>query len=224
MTIFNAIQSSLSPYQLITNLKIDPLQTLFHDIPKDPYIREGYRYKSLARCRVKGNIIEKQPHTPLFQNKKINPVNGGLVRVYPEIENLNCAKEAILWFTKTFKIDYSYEILVQAQRTKCTVRKAGITTPEGFHRDDIDFLAILCVNQSNILGSETQLKDHQGNIVFKKVLNPGEMLLIDDSKLLHYTSPITLKNPAVNHFGFRDVLIISTAKGFVNQNPSFAKN
>ncbi len=224
MTILNPTNASLSHHQLITNLTISPLQTLFHNIPKDPYIQEGYRYKSLARCRVKGNSIEKQPHTPLFQNKNINPVNGGLVRVYPEINNLNATQEALLLFTNAFKIDYSYEILVQAQRTKCTNKKKGITTPEGFHRDDIDFLAIVCVNQYNISGSETQLKDNQGKIVFKKVLNPGEILLIDDSKLLHYTSNITVRNPNLNHFGFRDVLIISSAKGFVNQDPRLIRN
>lgn len=224
MTILNFVNASIYHHQLQLNLNISSLQTLFHNIPKDPYIQEGYRYKSLARCRVKENIIEKQPHAPLYQDKTINPVNGGLVRVYPEIDNLNFAKEAILLFANTFKIDYSYEILVQAQRTKCNNKSEGITTPEGFHRDDIDFLAILCVNRYNILGSETQLKDYQGNVVFKKVLDPGEILLIDDSKLLHYTSPITLKNSTLDHFGFRDVLILSCAKGFVNQNPSFIKN
>ncbi|ACB53635.1 conserved hypothetical protein [Crocosphaera subtropica ATCC 51142] len=224
MTLLNSINPSISYYHLRSNINISSLQTLFSNIPKDPYIQEGYRYKSLARCRVKENIIEKQPHRPLYQNKTINPINGGLVRVYPEIDNLDDAKEAILLFSNAFKIDYSYEILVQAQRTKCTDKAGGITTPEGFHRDDIAFLGILCINQYNILGSETQLKDNQGNIVFRKVLNPGEMLLINDSKLLHYTSPITLKNPESNQFGFRDVLIISSAKEFVNQDPNFAKN
>ncbi len=56
------------------------------------------------------------------------------------------------------------------------------------------------------------------------MLNPGEILLIDDSKLLHYTSAITVKNPKLNHFGFRDVLIISSAKGFVNQDPRLIRN
>ncbi len=224
MTIINPIKPSLAAHKLLTNLNSSPLQSLFNNIPKDPYIPEGYRYKSLARCRIKGNIIEKQPHTPLFQNKNINSVNGGLVRVYPEIDNLDAAKEAILLFTNTFQIDYSYEILVQAQRTKCNNKNPGITTPEGFHRDAIDFLAIFCVNKDNIIGAETQLKDNQGNIVFRKVLEPGEMLLVDDSKLLHYTSAINVKYPELDTFGFRDVLIISSAKGFVNQYPNSANN
>lgn len=224
VTRLNRTNTALSHHQLITNLNISPLQNLLDNIPKDPYIQEGYRYKSLARCRVKGNRVEKQPHTPLFQNKNINPVNGGLVIVYPEINNFNATKEALLLFTNTFKIDYSHEFLVQAQRTKCTNKKEGITTPEGLHRDDIYFLAIVCVNQYNISGSETQLKDNQGNIVFLKMLNPGEILLIDDSKLLHYTSNVTVKNPNLNHFGFRDILIISSTKGFVNQDPRLIRN
>jgi hypothetical protein len=219
MTTLKPIKSAINDYKLLSQLNLSTLQNLFHDIPKDPYIQEGYRYKSLSRCRLNGSQIEKQPHTPLFQNKMVNPVHGGRVRVYPEITNLHYAKEVILLFANTFRIDYSYEILVQAQRTKCTQEKIGITTPEGFHRDDIDFLAILCVNQYNILGSETQLLDSQGNIIFKQILSPGEILLINDSQVLHYTSPITLKNPDFNDYGFRDVLIISSAKGFVNQHP-----
>ncbi len=122
-------------------------------------------------------------------------------------------------FAQAFGIDFSYEILVQAQRTKCSEGNIGITTPEGFHRDGIEFLAILCVSKYNIIGSETQLINSHGSIVFKHTLSPGEILLINDTKMLHYTSPITIKNSNQSRYGFRDVLIISSAKGFVNRTP-----
>jgi len=213
----------LDIFKLVSNLNIVRVQSLFTNIPQDPYVREGYRYKSLARCRINGTEIEKQPHTPLFQDRDTNPVNGGIVRFYPEISDLDRAKEAIMLFANTFKIDYSYEILVQAQRTKCSLHNPGITTPEGFHRDGIDFIAIFCVSQYNIVGSQTQLLNSDDKIVFQRVLSPGEMLLIDDRQLLHYTSPISVKEPQLSDFGFRDVLIISSAKGFVNQKPALVQ-
>ena len=219
MSKLKKLEHQLDDFKLVFNLNIFRLQNLFSEIPQDPYIQEGYRYKSLARCRLNGTNIEKQPHIPLFQDQYTNPVNGGIVRSYQEISNLDYAYEAIILFAKTFGIDFSYEILIQAQRTKCSDGNVGITTPEGFHRDGIEFLAILCVSRYNILGSETQLVNSHGNIVFKHTLSPGEMLLIDDSKLLHYTSPITIKNPEQSEYGFRDVLIISSSRGFVNRTP-----
>jgi len=223
MPTLKKTEFKLGNFKLLSNLNIFGLQSLFSEIPQDPYIQQGYRYKSLARCRVNGTNIEKQPHTPLFQTQDTNPVNGGIVRSYQEISNLNLATEAIMLFAKTFEIDYSYEILVQAQRTKCSEQNLGITTPEGFHRDGIEFLAILCVSRYNIVGAETQLVNSQGNIVFKHTLYPGEILLINDSKFLHYTSPITIRNPDRSEYGFRDVLIISSSRGFVNQAPISAQ-
>ena len=217
MSKLKKIVHQLDDFKLVSNLNIFRLQNLFSDIPQDPYIQEGYRYKSLARCRLNGTNIEKQPHIPLFQDQYTNPVHGGIVRSYQEISNLDYANEAIMLFAKTFSIDFSFEILIQAQRTKCSDGNLGITTPEGFHRDGIEFLAILYVSRYNILGAETQLVNSHRDIVFKHTLSPGEMLLIDDSKLLHYTSPITIKNPHHSEYGFRDVLIISSSKGFVNR-------
>ncbi len=212
-------------FKLLSNINICELQNLFNQVAQDPYIAKGDRYKSIARCRLKGTNIEQQAHGPLFQNQQINPVNGGIMRSYPEISNLDCAKEPIMLFAQTFNIDYTDEILVQTQRTKCSNENSGITTPEGFHRDDIDFLAILCVNRYNIQGSETQLLNAEGNIVFQRTLYPGEMLLINDSQFLHYTSPITIQDPHKNKHGYRDILIISSAKGFVNRqiNKTFTK-
>ena len=219
MPTLKKIEDRADKFKLLSNLNIIRLQNLFSELPQDPYIQQGYRYKSLSRCRLNGANIEKQPHKPLFQNRTTNPVNGGIVRSYPEISNLDYATEAIILFAKTFEIDYSYEILVQAQRTKCSDGNLGITTPEGFHQDGIDFLAILCVSQENIVGSQTQLVNSHGSVVFKHTLSPGEMLLIDDSKLLHYTSPIAIENRNQSESGFRDVLIISSSKGVVNQTP-----
>jgi hypothetical protein len=217
MSILKNIESPAVTFQLVSQLNILGLKSLFTEIPPDPYINAGYRYKSLSRCRLNQTNLEKQPHTPLFQDRDTNPVNGGIARFYPEIPNLDDAKEAILLFAHIFGIDYSYEILVQAQRTQCSHQQIGITTPEGFHRDGIDFLAILCVAKYNIVGAQTQLANSQGKIVFKHTLSPGEMLLINDSQFLHYTSPITLKEPQLSPFGFRDVLIISSSRGLVNQ-------
>ena len=212
-------ENQLDEFKLVCNLNILRLQNLFSDIPQDPYIPQGYRYKSLARCRLNGTKIEKQPHIPLFQDQYTNPVNGGIARSYQEISNIDYASEAMMLFAQAFGIDFSYEILVQAQRTKCSEGNIGITTPEGFHRDGIEFLAILCVSKYNIIGSETQLINSHGSIVFKHTLSPGEILLINDTKMLHYTSPITIKNSNQSRYGFRDVLIISSAKGFVNRTP-----
>ena len=60
----------------ILNLKVNlnGLRNDFNGLKRDPYIKEGYRWKHIVRFQLTKNGLVKAEHGPLFQSKKHNPV------------------------------------------------------------------------------------------------------------------------------------------------------
>ena len=66
-------------------LDLGRLAGLYADVPADPYVPEGFRYKSLARVRMHGTEPAAGSHEPLYQSLEFNPVHGGIQRHYPPL-------------------------------------------------------------------------------------------------------------------------------------------
>lgn len=193
-------------------------RSLFAGIEVDPYIPAGYRYKAMTRVRVRDGRVEEQPHGPLYQPADINTLQQGRSRTYAQLRDVHLLDAVILRFAELAGIDAEHEILVQAQRTHCVDGAVAEPAAEGFHRDGIDFLAIVCLSRENIRGGVTMLAKAPPAVPeFEQVLQPMQMLLVDDRAWFHYTSPIT---PEVSHLpANRDVILLSTSRGTVNRSP-----
>src|SRR2546430_3086172 len=77
------------PFSLINIgdfLRMDEMQALFEGVPLDPYVKEGFRRKSLFRARVSRNEVVMSDHAPLYQPVAFNPVHGGIYRHYPAMD------------------------------------------------------------------------------------------------------------------------------------------
>jgi hypothetical protein len=85
-------------------------------------------------------------------------------------------------------------------------QQMGNPAPEGIHRDGVDLIGIVCVNRDGIEGGETHLypaKDR--GPVFAKVLAPGELLVVNDHRFFHYTTPVQARSTR----GVRDVFVLT---------------
>lgn len=74
------------------------------------------------------------------------------------------------------------------------------------HQDGMEYVGILCISRKNIEGGISQVLTDRKNVVFEHILEPGEILTINDSEYFHYTTPTKCKN----ELGYRDILIFST--------------
>lgn len=215
-------QSRLSsaPYvltDLSSALPLGALRRHYDTLPQDPYVPQGFRYKQIVRCRAQGGALREQPHGPLYQGSDINPTHGGLTRSYERFGRLDLVAAAVRSFVELCGIDEHHEILVQPHRITCRPGRPGEPAVEGFHRDGIHYLAILCVSRESVLGGETQLSRDGGRTLdLRRTLSPGEMLVLDDRRWLHYTTPVALAGGAAGH---RDVLLLSANPGQVNRAP-----
>jgi hypothetical protein len=88
----------------------------------------------------------------------------------------------------------------------------GRPTPEGAHRDGVDFVAVLLVGRSGISGGETRVFDAHGPTGQRFTLEaPWSMLLLDDARVIHESTPIRPVNAGIP--GHRDTLVLTYRAG-----------
>ena len=89
----------------------------------------------------------------------------------------------------------------------------GRPTPEGAHRDGVDFVAVLLVARHAIKGGETRVFEANGPAGQRFTLDaPWSLLLLDDARVIHESTPI---QPLDASGGHRDTLVLTfRAQGF----------
>ncbi|HAA26417.1 MAG TPA: hypothetical protein DCE56_00480 [Cyanobacteria bacterium UBA8553] len=199
-------------FKKVNSIKLEGIKQFFTDLPVDPYIKGNYRSRRLSRFIVSGDELRKLPHGYLYQSKNYNPLVGGVKREFAELDDalirLENFKHLILAFTDSCKLHPEAEIGVHQIRTTCSPNNYGNPAPEGIHRDGTDFIGIFSVDRENVQGGETHLYTaRKEKPVFSKVLNPGELLLVNDHEFLHFTTPI---QPISEREGSRDVFVLTS--------------
>jgi hypothetical protein len=196
----------------VNSINPEGFEPFFNNLPVDPYIKGNYRLRRLSRFTVSGNELIKLPHGYLFQSKSYNPLVGDIKREFSELEDgmieLDIFKKMVLAFSDSCKLHPEAEIGVHQIRTICSPENMGNPAPEGIHQDGTDFIGIFSVARKNIQGGETHLYTaKKEKPVFSKVLNSGELLLVNDHEFFHFTTPI---KPQTDGLGIRDVFVLTS--------------
>ena len=192
-------------------------------LPRDPYLRDGGRYRWRRHgcyvLEVAGGQLEVAAHRPHWQSTRYNALHGGMQRHFeplspalagsPDLAALLRALGSCFaavrgverWFIELhpFRIDTSDGI--------------GRPTPEGAHRDGVDFVAIVLIGRHGVRGGETRVFPAEGPDGGQRftMTQPGEVLLLDDARVIHETTPIQPETAGVR--GWRDTLVITFRAG-----------
>ncbi|MEO6102225.1 MAG: 2OG-Fe dioxygenase family protein, partial [Pseudoxanthomonas sp.] len=84
----------------------------------------------------------------------------------------------------------------------------GLPTPEGMHRDGVDFVLVLLVRRKNIARGTTIIGAPDGGDANRFTLaHPFDAALLDDHRVYHGVTPVRAKDPA--QAAFRDVLVVT---------------
>ena len=198
--------------QTANSINLEGFKKFFSDLPVDPYIKGNYRFRRLSRFKVDSGELIKLPHGYLFQSKEYNPLLGDIKREFAELDDamieLDDFRRLVFEFIYLCKLNpEEMEIGVHKIRTTCSPDNFGNPAPEGIHRDGTDFIGIFSVDRENVQGGETHLyKSKKDKPVFRKILNPGELLLVNDHEFFHFTTPI---KPISSDQGTRDVFVLT---------------
>jgi hypothetical protein len=97
-----------------------------------------------------------------------------------------------------------------------TTEGIGRPTPEGAHRDGVDFVAVSLVKRTDVRGGETRVFEAQGTAGLRfTMIEPWTTLLLDDARVIHETTPIQPEGED----GVRDTLVLTyRTEGF--QSPA----
>jgi hypothetical protein len=224
--LLNAGYAFLSPGDLDPVLHVDvaqlkALEEWWSSLPRDQYLRDGGRYRSRRHaCFVQdvGGTLTLAPHRAHWQPTSYNALHGGLERWFEPITEE--VVKAPVWTQLVASIGSLFAQVrpverwfIEAHQFRIdTTGGIGRPTPEGAHRDGVDFVALLLVRRRNVRGGETRVFDANGPSGVRFTMEePWSLLLMDDARVIHETTPIQPDGAG----GVRDTLVLTyRANGF----------
>jgi hypothetical protein len=163
-----------------------------------------------------GLALEQTAHRAHWQPVEYNALHGGMRRLFEPVAPQTVANPA--WTRLLAAIGQAcaqvrgqHPWYVEAHQFRIdTTDGIGRPTPEGAHRDGVDFVAVLLVGRHGIKGGETRVFEADGpNGKRFTMTEPWTMLLLDDAAVIHESTPI---QPLAGH-GHRDTLVITYRNG-----------
>ena len=218
--------AQLSPVLRIDVAQLNALQQWWNSLPRDQYLRDGGRYRSRRHaCFIETfpeGALTLAPHRAHWQPTSYNALHGGLERWFeplaPEVVAAPVWRQLLTsigsLFAQVRPVDRWF---IEAHQFRIdTASGIGRPTPEGAHRDGVDFVALMLVQRRNVRGGETRVFDANGPKGIRFTMQePWSLLLMDDARVIHETTPI---QPDGEN-GVRDTLVLTYRAGGFQSPP-----
>jgi hypothetical protein len=185
----------------------------------DAYMADGGRYRkrrhAVFTAQAKG-VVTRAPHQPHYQGLNYNRLNGGIERWFEPVgeDAANSASmTTILGFCRDLfgalaPQSKSWKVEVHQFRIEAKTGETAQPTPEGMHRDGVDYVLVLLVKRSNIASGTTTICDlHKTPLGSFTLTEPFDAALVDDARAFHGVTPVVPVDPAQP--AFRDVLVVT---------------
>jgi hypothetical protein len=205
--------------------QLAPLADSWGDLAPDLYLKDGGRYRRRRHSCfvVDGATVIQAPHRAHWQSLEYNALHGGMHRWFEPIRadlvahpawrrllralagQFSALRDVPRWYVEAhqFRIDTSDGI--------------GRPTPEGAHRDGVDFVAVILVSRHGVKGGETRVFDASGPDGQRfTLLEPWSALLLDDARVIHESTPIQ----PLDGEGHRDTLVLTYRRGHFQDDDS----
>jgi len=200
--------------------QLNALRDTWSRLPRDLYLRDGGRYRSRRHsCFVQdfpSAALSAVAHRPHWQPTSYNALHGGLERWFEPIEAQVISAPA--WTRLVTSVGSVFARVrgverwfIEAHQFRIdTASGIGRPTPEGAHRDGVDYVALILVERYGVCGGETRVFDSTGPAGVRFTMTePWSTLLMDDARVVHETTPIQPSGAP----GFRDTLVLTYRAG-----------
>ena len=197
---------------------IEGIKDSFNNLPETDHADGKYRLRKYSKVRAtpygqhpESFHIEDLNISNFTQSEKYNKHQGGKKRTFINVDEDVIKSSAMqelvgsYWEANSFPLNIEFDI--HQMRVKC---KGGATqlSPEGWHQDGYDCVAMIGVHRENIIGGEILLSTSKtDNPFLSAVIDCGTMVIIDDSYLWHNgrsIQPIEDNKPA-----YMDVIVFT---------------
>jgi hypothetical protein len=193
---------------------LDELLPSWGRLEVDEYLKDGGRYRRRRHSCfiVDADGVRQAPHRAHWQSLDYNALHGGMQRWFQPIEP--AVSGAIAWrqllsglarWCSTLRGERTW--FVEAHQFRIdTTDGIGRPTPEGAHRDGVDFVAVLLLDREGIKGGETRVFAAAGPDGQRFTLEaPWSLLFLDDERVIHESTPIQ----PLDAQGHRDTLVLT---------------
>lgn len=186
------------------------------------YRRRRHAVFDLGAALDSSAAPHRLPDQPHFQTLAHNPLQGGLARWFTPMTDTAVgtrAFQALMGFgRKVFaRLDSaaatgSWRVEAHQFRIEAKPDHAGEPTPEGMHRDGVDYVLVVLVERRNIERGTTSIHAPDGAELGSFTLTrPRDIALVDDNRVFHGVTAVTPRDPS--RLAHRDVLVLTYCRG-----------
>ena len=191
----------------------------WNDMPMDTYMADGGRYRRRrhATLSMSANttVAKLEPHQAHYQSRDYNTLNGGIARHFEPIAEAVVNGEPMTSLLALCGAVFGrclpgreWHIEAHQFRIEADAAASGQPTPEGVHRDGVDYVLVMMVKRHNIREGTTTIHDPAGRTLASFTLRePLDLTLIDDHRCLHGVTAVTPLDPTEP--AWRDVLVVT---------------
>ncbi len=193
----------------------------WNDLGVDTYMADGGRYRRRRHAVFSAGSsgITRKPHQPHYQSRDYNALNGGIERWFAPVTDAIATHPALQAILRTCYSLFdavtpaatrpaSWHVEMHQFRIEARPGEAGKPTPEGMHRDGVDFVLVLLIRRQNVAQGETSIHDLQRKHLGSFTLtDPLDAAIVDDGRVYHGVTPVTPLDPTEP--AYRDVLVIT---------------
>lgn len=208
----------LTPVGEVVDDNLGSFQASWDDLPLDAYMGDGGTYRSRRyatfRTTLPGGPFMRQPPAAHYQAVEHNTLNGGIARKFAEMAPAtveNPVLQALLRLASRVFAEAGaasdQHVEVHQIRIDATTT-SGLPTPEGPHRDGVDFVLMTLIRRSNVSGAVSTISTASGSAATEFTLERTlDSAMVDDARVTHSVSAMWPDAPGGP--AHRDVLIVT---------------
>ena len=185
------------------------------DLGPDRFMADGGRYRKRRHAvfSLSDGAFTREAHQPHYQSRDYNLLNGGVQRWFDPVTEAtatNPAFRALLDLCRDlFNAAASdWRVEIHQFRIEPAPDGTGQPTPEGMHRDGVDWVAVILVDRLNVGEGVTAIccpgRQPLGTFT---LTDPLDAVFLDDHRVLHGVTPIHRLDQTEP--GHRDVLVVT---------------
>ncbi|MGC9666038.1 2OG-Fe dioxygenase family protein [Planosporangium sp. 12N6] len=185
----------------------------FETLPFDPYTGGRQRYRRFSQYRLSFDRaadswrMELLPHRPFLQPRRVNGLVGGVQRNFEPLRIDPTPQIVAGVAALDLDRDRDWQVNVHQCRVVTDPDIAGVSVPEGPHRDGHQYGMLAVFARHNIDGGENQLMPVGGGEPFFRVtLQPNQALVYSDGAMWHTATDIVARDGTGGH---RDLWIVA---------------